>query len=257
MTGPVGGRLDGRSAARLLLAAAIVDLVLVAFLARLLLPVLPISARGNEVILAFLGVFIALLALYWVLSELVLGGRSFGRSILQLDMRTNDGGNLPATRKAARFVGKLTFLGLTGLNPNGAARYDRKTGASWFSPMAPKPIKPFKDWALQVRSGNHAGKPPVRLEQIPGFRKTGNIKIGRDPAWADLPLVGDGDVSGQHCVLMLRDGSLYIMDYGGAGKPGARNGTFLDNRRLKPGKAEKVGLAQSFRLGNVVIRIDR
>lgn len=225
----VGGPLDGRIAAKLLMAASFVDLVAVLLLTKIigrsegLLSLLPDAPDELIYILIFGVIF----ALYWILVETVLGGRSIGRTLLGLHMCDAGGKPLGGARRMTRGLRKLTSLGLPGLQVSGLARYDRNSGCVWHSRMMPRPAGPIETWKLIIRTP--AGKSrTVRLGQISGFRKTRSVKIGRDPNWADLVLPADSRASAKHCILSEKNGNLNLADYNSS------NGTVLGRKKLKP-----------------------
>lgn len=241
----VGGRIDGRIAAKLLMAAALVDLVAVLFLTktfgRIVVSVLNTQNRrsGNqaETGLSFLtglpneAIFILLFgvifAVYWVFMETIMGGRTIGRALLGLHMCDAAGAPFGSGRRMTRGLRKVTSLGLPGLQISGPARYDRNSGCVWHGSMAPRSVGAIETWVLVLTTPDKKRK-TAPLSQISSFRNTKTIKIGRDPNWADLVLPADSRASAKHCILSVRGGRLMLADNNSS------NGTFLAGKRLKP-----------------------
>lgn len=200
--------------------------------------------------------FSVFVLLYWVVTELLLGGRSLGRGLLGLQLCDDTGRALPKSRKVKRAVIKLTTLSLTGLNPFRAAGYDRAAKAHWYSPISPPPVRPLAQWQIQFKSGSLRGK-QASLGKIPSFAKHGRVRFGREKGWSDV-LIGieEKSVSNRHCVLLVRNGELLLQDGEGQGS-GARNGTFLDGGKLTSGATQAIGSAKTFSFGGMSVAIIR
>lgn len=253
------GPLPPSVAPLVLSSAAVVDLILLWCVAQFLRPLLPrdLGVVSDYVSPAFVGVvlFLVLIPNFWFVCEILLDGRTPGRSVLGLFLADPSMKVLPRGRKLSRGVRKITTFGLSGINPFRPAGYDRATGATWVSAMSPGKPRPVGDWQILFKSGSLRGK-KSRLSRIPSFAKTGRIRLGRNRNWADIPLAGagDGSVSGQHCVLFQRDGRLYLKDGDGTGRPSS-NGTFVDGRRLKPGETRSLSQARNFALADVQVEL--
>ncbi len=245
----IGGPLDDKNAARLLSAAALLDFMFLGFVVATLEPVLRQELRLHQAGLALpIGLFLVLVLIYWLICEGILSGATIGRFVMRLNMRDKSGKPVSAMRRSSRAMKKIMTLGLTGLNPNSAARYDRAAEVRWFSPMAPRPIKM---WRLAVSSGPDQGKSIV-FRDVPGIASTHQIKIGRDSGWADLSLERSKKASGQHCVIQIAKGNqLYLRDLGSS------NGTFIGGRQIRPEKPTRLGMNSRFRVGDVWISIIR
>lgn len=255
-----GGPLEESCSARLLFAAAMMDLVFLLLLSRLIGP------QAVQQIQAFIpgtpepahwAIFGFLLVLvYWLLVEFVFFGASLGRVSMGLALRDRTGQYLTTGRRASRCIRKVGLLGLGGLRLNHAATYDLSTESRWFSDMAPRAYRPIKSWKLIVASGRARGR-TVTFGKLPGFNAKHGIKIGRDPAWSDFVLPqSENRVSSKHCLLLARADGLYIKDVGTQGK-GSSNGTRLNGRRIAPGVWVPVGHAAHFYVAEVRIKIDR
>ena len=250
------GALTNSSAPLLLASASLMDFVLALALAAIIEPFaapylrqLDLPANLNQMVLA-----IGLIVLGWVVSEFVLGGLTFGRFVLGLQPRDKAGQVLPAKTKLRRATGKLVCLGLTGANPFRPARYDAKAGVVWHSPIAPAPAGPLQEWRLMFRGGTLKGK-SSRLGAIPSFKSRKEIRFGRAKGWADVKL-GDDDraVSGQHCVLFVSGGKLYLRDGNGSGK-GSSSGTRLDGKPLDPARPRLVSAGSSFEIADIKVDV--
>ncbi len=255
----LGGPLEEDCSARLLLAAGVVDMVLLMFLTQLLAPLVPwrqVDLLANiPPALTWLAVFAALTLSFWFIVEFLLGGQSIGRAALGLTIRRKDGNPLAKHHHLLRGMRKLMFLGGNGLNPNKAAAYDRAVGAKWHCDMAPHRDRPLKAWRLVAINGDNRGR-SLTLGQSKGFAKNRAVRIGRDPNWADFILPHDSSVSGRHCVLMLRGRGMYLRDFGTNGK-GSQNGTRLHGKTLPPCQWVALGRATHFHVANVQIKIER
>lgn len=249
------GPIPSRCAARLLYTAAMLDLTALLVLAISVTPAIAGAFRQVPELAITAGLVAIGLPVMWVITEILLGGWSPGRWVLGLELCCDEGKPMPRGRKFNRAMRKIMSLGVTGLNPARPARYDRATRAVWHSPMAPRKAGPMPEWRLRFLSGALRGK-ASRLGKIPSFAKSGAIRFGRDRGWADVKLIRDQRVSGQHCILFVKSGQLYLRDGNEAGA-GSSNGTFLEGRKLAPGEVRAVGTAQSFSIANVKVSIDR
>lgn len=238
-----------------LVAASFLDLIFLSFLTRLIVPVVQAEIRFDPVIVIYAVVFVALLLLYWLITEIFLSGHSLGRVALGLEMRGEGGAPMTKGQKVKRGIVKVTTLGVTGLSPTQPAGYDRKTGTQWHSPMAPPAPLPRSQWSVVIKTGPNKGKALV-FSKSAAFRASKALKIGRDKDWADIVLTNDPNVSGQHCILMFRDGGFVVRDYGRAGA-GSTQGTFVDGKRLEKGTTARIGSSGRFSAANVLFEIRR
>ncbi len=245
----IGGPLDDKNAARLLSAAALFDFVFLAFVCATIEPVLRQELgllRAGPALSA--GLYLAMVLIYWLICEGVLSGATLGRFVLRLTMRDKSGKPVSPVRRSTRAMKKIMTLGLTGLNPNTAARYDRAAEIRWFSPMAPRPVLL---WRLVVQTGPDRGKSLV-FNQVKGLKSSRQIKIGRDSGWADLTLTRSKGASGKHCILQIAKGNqLQIRDMGSS------NGTWVRGRQIAPDKPVRLGPVSQFRVGDVWIAVIR
>ncbi|MEM6409222.1 MAG: FHA domain-containing protein [Pseudomonadota bacterium] len=261
------GRLSHTCAAKLLLAAAALDIAVVVLLAKMvsylsfaqLDPATLqrfLAKRPNESELEAASTllwFLPCLLFYWLFVELLLGGASLGRLAMQLKPLDESGRSLSFGKRAKRAIWKLGTCGLTGCHPGQPALYDRKAGVTWHSPIAPRAARPMTQWTLKIRSGASAGRTPMALGSYANFHnaRKGLVKIGRDASKVDLALTGDGSVSGAHAAIEARDGVLSLIDMGSS------NGTFIGSKRLQPNKRYSLKGVKSFKLGAVVIELQR
>ncbi|NOD64594.1 MULTISPECIES: FHA domain-containing protein [unclassified Ruegeria] len=245
----LGGPLDSKSAARLLSAAAILDFMFLGFVLATIEPVLRQELGLRHVGLALpIGLYVALVLIYWLICEGFLGGLSLGRYAMRLNMRDKQGKPISPVRRSTRAVKKIMSLGLTGMNPNAVSGYDRAAEVTWYSPMAPRPLA---YWQLAVMDGPDRGK-VIEFRKVAGLQKSHQIKIGRDPNWADLALSRSEKASGQHCVLRVeKKGVLYIRDMNSS------NGTWTGGRRVGPEKWMPLAPDGRFRVGNITVAVLR
>lgn len=258
----LGGRLTEDCAGRLLTAAAALDLLVVVLVVRLtggyhgaLRSFFAVPANvPSEVIWG--AAFLLVLGLYWSIVEFFLTGQSLGRFALGLQLRARDGQPLSASKRIGRGIRKLGCMGLVGLSPTTIPPYDRACDAGWFSRMAPRASRPLKEWRIIVEAPGHPPQVGV-FGQLRGFQRHKAIKIGRDPKWANLVLPPSlTQVSRTHCVLILRNGRIYLRDWGEGGK-GSSSGTRLKGRQLRPGEWTPLGDADQFQVADIRIRLDR
>ncbi len=252
------GKIPSSIVGPILTSAAVLDMVLVLFVSAMVtdqlssqmsrtLPSLPSELHGA-------GLFVIFLLVYWILTELVLGGRTLGRLAHGLTMCDDKGRPLSAGRRINRFSRKMATCGLAGINPLTAPPYDTKTGVVWFATMVPPLPRALPRWQLKVKTGRLQGK-EQSLGRFPSFRDHGLICIGRDKAWAHLVLP-DASISARHAILQVHEGKLMVRDGDGSGK-GSSNGTFLNGKHLKAGQAAWINDARTLRLGDVAIEIIR
>lgn len=221
------GILDPRSAARLLIAAAILDLLCVYLLGRMLFPalrttVLPLLPHGLRPF-ALATMIVALVPVLWFVSDVVAFGHSPGRLAVGIHMSHAAGGPLPLAKRLTRFTAKLLGLGLTGLRLNTLAPYDLRVQTAWRSPLA---ALAAGDLRLAFLSGTLQGK-SIALARVPGYDPRVPLRIGRDSSWAQITLPDDS-VSKRHCEVMVQNGVPMIRDLGSTG------GTTIDGRRIAP-----------------------
>lgn len=93
--------------------------------------------------------------------------------------------------------------------------------------------------SLVVASGVHQGKViPVVSQQF---------VIGRDPQCQLRP--ASQAISKQHCAILVRDGKVYLKDYG------STNGTFVDDEQIEPNAELEVASGARVRVGPLDFRI--
>lgn len=246
---PEYGLLDDRATARQLLAAGVLDLMVIYVLTRALLPYVPhdlpvVPARFHGIAL-----FTVLIPLFWLLTDLLLAGRSVGRVALGLKMATPEGKTPPFHWRLARLTGRLLTLGIGGVRLDRPASYDRLARITWLSPLSPQSAKPVGEWALRFLKGPIAGS-TMRLDRISGFSETTPIRVGRDPAWSMLTLRAPR-ISGRHCEIDVSNRHPRIRDLG------SQNGTFVNGRRIEPGKWVSLDAAQNFAIADQLIALSR
>jgi hypothetical protein len=260
------------AACRLLWAAAFLDGVLIFVLLQFLGPLVgallimaapdlaQFSKRMDPAIRAAVGVlvtglsFVVLLLLYWLVTKIVLSGRSFGRMCLMMELRQTDGSKPRIAQITKRGLRKIGSLGLSGTSVRGLDSHDRNNGLLWYSPLAAGQLSATRSWKIEVRSGQYAGTSHV-LERLQGYQSKRTVQIGRDPNWADIVLDREEKVSSQHAVLRLGRGGWQIMDYGGG--RGSSNKTYVDGRALVPGQWHTVTTKSQIRIAGVEMQLVR
>jgi len=254
------GRLPEPISSRLLLAAALMDAVFVLFVTRLigttaiehlsrLFTTIPPEAL-------WFGVFACLLMIYAMISDIILGGASLGRIVLGLRMRDTAGHPVKAGRRTLRAIKKYSLMGMGGIRLDSAASYDKSTGITWFSEMAPRGYRHPKTWQIHVITGKNK-KTTHPIGKIARFASKGIIHIGRDPGWADIVLPQNAiKASGRHCMLRYHKGELYLRD-GDENAKASSNGTLINGKRLPSGKWIGLRGIQQFNAAGVILKIDR
>lgn len=255
------GPLPQQVAGFVLLAASLMDIAVLLFVTVLVsehvAPALNSAFPMVPPILTSAVFFAVLLYIYWVVTELLLGGASLGRVVLGLSPRTQTGKPLARSKLVTRALRKLFSFGLSGLNPARPARYDAATGVVWFAPIAPPMTRPLGQWKLQFLNGALSGK-AATLSTLLATASDDQIRFGRDRNWAGFAIDKDGQrgVSSQHCSLIVKPDGLFLRDGNGQGKP-STHGSFLDGEKLAPNETRPVGTAEVIGVGGVKIRIIR
>jgi uncharacterized RDD family membrane protein YckC len=261
----VGGRVPSRVAAKMLFAASIVDLLflyLIAIIAAsFVLDMIGhfVSQTGSTSVVfqnllnkdaawAQFVSFIVLFALYQILSETALGGRTIGRTVLGLHMCDDSGTPARQTKRMARGIRKLSSLGILGLQIGDLPRYDRSGGIFWHNRMVPRKVGPIETWRVVVEIPGKAPK-SKRLGDFAEFRRSKTLRIGRDAHWADLVLPTNTKASGRHCQLSFQNGIIRLNDLG------STNGTFVKSNRIKPNTWVTLPSNSKFQVSNVAIKI--
>jgi len=199
-------------------------------------------------------------ALHLFLKEVVFGGQSIGKFCLGLKILPHGNSSaLSYGQRFFRFSAKLPFFGLRSLSVNKLPFYNETKEVYLKSDLLKNTqilrSSPIKNWRLKVLSGLHRGQ-TFNLIQAKSFKKNGEIRIGRDPAWADFSLKDERQISSQHCILKAESDMLYIRDFGTNGS-GSSNGTFLKGRRLSAKQWTPFNSTSDFQLANVKLMIIR
>ncbi len=251
------GALNARCSPLLLTTAALLDFTIILALTSMLIQPIDRVLEPYDVpaLARTIAIFGSCVLLYWAISELILGGLSVGRMVLGLKACDSQGKPLSRKARMRRAAGKLSTLGLTGVNPVIPARYDTKAGVVWHSPIAAAQNTDMGEWRLVIKSGSLRTR-SARLNTIPRFRKHGEVRFGRDGKWADVVFSeSDRSVSGQHASLILHKNRLFIRDGNGA-KPSS-HGTVLGGQKLKANEARSIRDETNFSLGGVQIELRR
>jgi hypothetical protein len=240
--------LHSKVAARLLFAAAILDLLFVYVVAKIVFPdvrpmLFALLPRDLQ-ILAFPAVMVILLPLFWFITDVIAFGHSPGRLAMGLRVSNTGGDTLSVTPRMGRFLGKTAGLGLTGLRFDDLAHYDRMVKSVWCSPLSP--VQP-QEMRLAFVAGQYAGR-SSSLTKVPGFQQTGLIRFGRDRDWAQVPFE-DQSVSKRHCEVRVSNGSPQIRDLG------STSGTFVDGRQIPVQTWFTISGAQTVTIGHQKLRI--
>lgn len=250
-------RLETKTAARLLWSAALLDAVVAVAMVAVAWPFVEAvntslglprpSSSPIYFALAAIVLFLVCLALYWFITEVFLRGRTLGRVCLMLEMRRQDDGKRPAMGTVTnRAVRKLSCLGMSGLGLNKAAPYDSKCGLVWHSPMAPVQASSVRNWTISILSGANKGKKHA-VGRLPNFSKSRQIKIGRDPAWADIVMDEDPRISSRHATLRFGKQGWQVCDNGSTNK------TFVGGQEIQPRQWARVPKGAELSLAGVRI----
>lgn len=262
------GPLAPRPAAKLLWAAFLCDLLVVYLMMRLIqgLILAALNETGltlpqfNSDLLNEAGrvavsavAFIVLLTLYWLVCETVLRGRTVGRACLMLDIRQVGSGNTPTLGQlASRAMRKFATFGFSGLTLRQPASHDARNGLGWWSPLGVSADSPMSHWRIKIASGSQEGS-YVTLGRMESFNKERRILIGRDPNWSSLPLSREAQVSHRHAELRYDRGRWLLRE----SPAGARNGTFLNGKRLPKGQWTRVQVPTTFKIADVDLHFER
>ncbi|QBX35075.1 FHA domain-containing protein [Paracoccus liaowanqingii] len=246
------GILKEHVAARLLMAAGLLDLMIVFVAARSLAPLLQDEIPALRVDYAEIVIFALLVPIMWIICDLLLPGTSPGRLSMGLEMAHKSGGSLSVARRSMRLLGKLSTLGLSGLRVGRLAGYDRATGTVWLSAMSRVPLTPPEQWRLKFINGTYAGR-SIQLLRIPGFSDQKTLRIGRGEGWANIVL-NDPKVSARHCLLRVQGQQVEIRDGAEPGHPSA-NGTFVHDGRISSEHWTPLPLDQVFQIGTTKMQL--
>ncbi|MDJ0930654.1 MAG: hypothetical protein QNJ43_07210 [Breoghania sp.] len=218
--------------AKLSIAALAIDFLLVLAIWNLARGALPTGRGVFSLIATWFWLSIPLgLALHLLLCEVVLGWWSLGRFCCGLRVAHRNPVSSTVGWRMKRAFSILTKFGLGSLNPNRLPAYNCAEDLVFASDLvdqAPTRSKvrshPLHSSSAKGRiSGVHAAggqrnglsskvqmifgpHKGMAVDLAAGRSKDGLLKIGRDPAWADLVLSRDGKVSSRHCVLVSRGG---------------------------------------------------
>lgn len=237
------GVLSEGAAAKLLMAAALLDLGLVYMMSKAISRSVPDSAAASlqaqgavsEGAVQFLfnsaataiplAVFLLLAFVFNLVTEALFGGYTPGRAVMGLEMCQKNGAPLTRKSRLARGMLKLASFGVSGLQLSKLPNYDNAAGVAWSSTMAQATPQPPAQWKIIVRIPDGRSKSRA-LGDIAGFRRDQMIKIGRDPNWADIVLPRETQASGRHCVLRLNAGRIEVQDNDSS------NGTRINSQRI-------------------------
>lgn len=167
------------------------------------------------------------------------------------------GGNARVKALLWRFLYKFLTLGLGGLRIDHVSAYDRSAGIVWKADIShsAEPRRRHRQGRSPVLriEDNAGGGRQVRLNNLPGFNRTGIVSIGRDPVWANV-ILNSNRVSRKHCILRIRGNRAELKDEGADGT-GSTWGTLLHGQRLRPGIWVDIGNADHFHVADVKISI--
>jgi hypothetical protein len=241
------------TAARLLLAAGALDLLVVLLMIKMVLPFLAgrLPLLPPEVEPLFIGV-VVLLA-YWLVTDVVCGGWSVGRACLMIEPRHKDGTRPGMFRRLWRLLRKTLTLGLAGLRMDRLSGYDQASGYQWLSTFGTGAALRAIDGGITVISGGSTGK-FLRFEDFPEQDGIRVLRVGRSPGRSGFVL-SDPGISACHATFAFRKNELKIYDGQPGGQP-STNGIFVFGKRLKPQQWHGLGQADEVSLGPVTVRLD-
>jgi len=250
--------------ARISLAAAIIDLIIVLVISQALLMVVNNTFDIQDAIkLRFLSLnifqyafYLSIFLSYLFFCEVILASNSFGRLTLGLRTLDKNGRRLSIPKRLKRLGLKLGSIGLSITRPNSLAFYDKPDHVIVLSDLInelhgiSEHISKLK---IVVKTGFHKGN-VLNISTNSNFIKTGEIKIGRDSDWADLILEQDTQVSGKHCILKLQNNRLEICDLGSSGT-GSSNGTSVNENKLTPNEWKPIRLNDAIHVADVFLSL--
>jgi uncharacterized RDD family membrane protein YckC len=182
-------------------------------------------------------------------ADLLFEGKTIGKWALGFEAVRPDG--RPATREqhAKRFALKLAgFWLLRGGRDDGMPLHDRKAGIMFISQLMLLQKPPPASWTLRILNGSLGGR-TIRLGQVPAFQKSGVVRLGRDPDWADIP-VADSGVSRQHVEIRAIRQGLELVDMK------SRNGTAVDGHLLPPHRPLNIHAKAKLKVGPVWMTLE-
>lgn len=241
------------TAARLLLAAGALDMLVVLLLTKMALPTAADHLHLDPPQLLPVLTGIACLIAYWLVTETVGGGWSIGRACLMIEPRRPNGARPGLLRRLMRLALKLPTFGLAGLRLDRLSGYDRAAGYVWISTFGTGTVLRSTDGRITVVSGQSTGR-SVRFQDFSEEQGVRVLRIGRDPGRQGLVLKDSG-ISARHATLVLRGGTLMIHD----GQPNERpstNGVFIAGQRIPQSGWHAVSHSDEIRLGPVALRVD-
>jgi len=213
------------------------------------LTLISLDTRAHEDLgfLVVLPIFVVLTVLYNAVSDLFFGGRSIGK--LVLDFRPmSAGGQRPGfAQHAYRFVYKLAGEAFRRDPRTGMPMHDKRAGVTFRSRIVDLPAPPTRRWILRYR---HEGQPRVvDVARTPAWRNRGELRIGRDPSWADVA-IGDTNVSREHAVLRRRDDAIELVNLS------QRSVTRVGARTLGGGASAAVAKRTTLQIGSVQMSLE-
>lgn len=238
---------------RLSMAALALDLLVVFYIAKVMqyiLHRLPIHQQEYLYWLALPAAWV----IHLFLAEIILGGRTIGRSCLGLSVVQKSNGQAPNTyQRIKRFLSIVTTFGIHSLNPTRLPPHNRTEALLLLSDIVDSlEGGQTSRHILQIISGPHSGsKVELSLKQSAGSDEYFNI--GRDVNWAHLQLPQDQLISAHHCRILAAHGAHYLIDYGRDGK-GSTNHTFLKGKKIGPNEFHRLASGDIFQIGSTRIK---
>jgi uncharacterized RDD family membrane protein YckC len=192
--------------------------------------------------------FMVVTLLYNGIADLLFDGKTIGKWALGFEALRTDGRQTEKRQHAKRFALKLAGLWLVrGRRDDAMPLHDRKAGIIFVSRLMLLE-KPAAGWTLRILSGSLAGR-SIQLDRLASFQKSGLIKVGRDPEWADVPIV-DAGVSRQHVQIRQARHGLELI----AMK--SRNGTAVGGHQLPPHRPVGIHAKTKFKVGPVWMMLE-
>lgn len=192
--------------------------------------------------------YLVLFQLYWLVTEVVLRGRTLGRMILMLEPQDKTRKRPKPGAMVKRGLAKMASFGLTGLGIKSIDRHDLIADIGWASPLQGSAKSSTRNWTVQILSGQRQGQREA-VERARNFATKRQVTIGRDPAWADIILDQDEQVSSRHAILRFGKNGWEVADMGSS------NGISVKGKRRPPKRWHPLPSGGEFQVANIKMRV--
>lgn len=225
-----------------------------------------------------LAVIPVMLALHFLIVDILAGGLSIGRLSTGLMLRDQKTGGKPSFASSIkRCISVLFSLGLPSLNPQSLPKYnkrqDRCMCSDWVGSAEHSHVsspasavnhdsqggqglsskQDTKQLGLQVVSGPNNGI-LKRFMQGKSFAKNSMFIVGRDTKLSDIVLADDKSVSSVQFRVALRNGRLLIID-GKSSTEASRYGTLVNGKKISNTKPSVLRLGDFIKIGQTTLKV--